>query len=86
MAEVVKSAEALGLKICPLSLAAFLRLEYLDQPEGPYLTIVSAKPESDEKYPNGFYLRNFEDTLWLRGYCASDDYQWPLDSEFIFIR
>lgn len=83
--DIVASAEAQGLKLCPLSLAAFLRLAYLDQPEGPYLHVASAKPSQDEEYPNGFYLRNLESTLWLRGYRASDDWEWPIDSEFIFI-
>ena len=84
--EIVERAADLGLKLCPIVLGAFLRLAYLEQPEGPYLTIASAKPENDEKYPNGFYVRNFENSLWLRGYRASDDYEWPIDSEFIFLR
>jgi hypothetical protein len=46
-------------------------LEYLEQPEGPYLTVVLDRPESDENYPNGFYIRNFNKTLWLRGYRAA---------------
>jgi hypothetical protein len=83
---IVDKAAALGLKLCPLYLGAFLRLEYLDQPESPYLTVASPKPENDESYPNGFYLRNLDGVLWLRGYCASDDYEWPLESEFIFLR
>lgn len=85
-AEIVARAEDLGLKLCPLSLGAFLRLEYLDQHEGPYLTVASAKPENDETFPCGFYLRNNENSLWLRGYCASDDYEWPIESEFIFLK
>lgn len=84
--EIVQRAADFNLQLCPLSLGAFLRLEYLDQPEGPYLTIASEKPEQDENYPNGFYIRNFEGQLWLRGYRASDDYPWSLDSEFIFLR
>ncbi len=82
--DIVASAKVKGLKLCPLSLAAFLRLECLDQAEGPYLHIASAKPKQDEEYPNGFYLRNLEGVLWLRGYRASDDYEWPVDSEFVF--
>jgi hypothetical protein len=53
-----------------LYLAAFLRLDYLDQASGPYLTIASIKPEIDENFPNGFYLRSFENVLWLRVYKA----------------
>jgi len=32
------------------------------------LTIASVKPEINDNFPNGFYLRNFENVLWLRGY------------------
>lgn len=82
--EIIASAAGQGLKLCPLYLGAFLRLAYMEQPEGPYLTIASAKPENDENYPNGFYIRNLDNSLWLRGYRASDDYEWPIDSQFIF--
>lgn len=84
--QIIKKAQEVNLQLCPLVLGAFLRLDYLNQPEGPYLTIASLKPESNEDFPNGFYIRNFEGKLWLRGYKASDDYAWPIDSEFIFIR
>lgn len=84
--EITNKAAELGLQLCPLYIAAFLRLAYLDQPEGPYLTIASAKPEKDENHPNGFYIRNLENILWLRGYRASDDYEWPMDQEFIFLK
>jgi hypothetical protein len=83
---IVAQALSLGLSLCPLYLAAFLRLQYLDQPEGPYLTIASVKPENDEFYPNGLYIRNFENVLWLRGYRADDDCEWPSENEFIFLK
>jgi len=85
VSEFLNRASELGLKMCPLYLAAFLRLEYLDQPEGPYLTVASLKPIDDESFPNGFYLRNFENTLWLRGYRADGFADWPGSNEFIFI-
>ncbi len=75
----------LDLKLCPLYLAAFLRLEYLNQPAGPHLTIASNKPEMNEAYPNGFYIRNFENVLWLRGYKADSFAGWPGENEFVFI-
>ena len=84
--EFANRAIELGLKLCPLYLAAFLRLEYLDQTEGPYLTIASNKPEIDENFPNGFYIRNFENALWLRGYKADGFSGWPETNEFIFIK
>jgi hypothetical protein len=83
--EIVAKASELGLKLCPLSLGAHLRIEYLEQPEGPYLTVASEKPVKDEDYPNGFYLRNYEGALWFRGYRATEEYLWPQESEFVFI-
>lgn len=76
----------LGLKLCPLYLAAFLRLEYLDQPAGSYLTVASQKPKNEENFPNGFYIRNYEDALWLRGYRADGFSDWPENNEFVFIQ
>lgn len=83
--DICKVALENGLSLCPLELGAFLRLEYLEQPEGPYLTIASKTPNDDREYPNGFYVRNYEGRLWLRGYRSDDDYPWPINSEFIFI-
>jgi len=81
----VSRASDLGLRPCPLYLAAFLRLEYLDQPEGAYLTVASPRPESDENHPCGFYLRNFENSLWLRGYRAMGECDHPASNEFLFL-
>ncbi len=83
--EILNRASSMRLRACPLYLSAFLRLEYLDQPEGPYLTLASAQPEKDDNYPTGFYIRNFENSLWLRGYRAIGEAEWPQDNEFIFL-
>lgn len=77
---------ALKLKLCPIYLAAFLRLQYLDQIEGPYLTIASKKLKMNEDYPNGFYIRNYDKALWLRGYVADGFADWPAPNEFIFMK
>lgn len=84
--ELINRVSTLGLKPCPLYIGAYLRLEYLDQPAGPYLTIASIKPENDADYPNGFYIRNFENELWLRGYRADDFCDWPDQNEFVFLK
>jgi hypothetical protein len=84
--EFSNRASELGLKLCPLYLATFLRLTYIKQPEGPYLTIASVKPEAKEDFPNGFYLRNIENVLWLRGYKADGFDGWPGTNEFVFIK
>ena len=82
--DIVSKAEELGLKLCPLILAAYLRLEYLEQPEGPYLKVASPKVGNSDDYPRGLYLRHTDKILWLRGFCASDDWEYQLDMEFIF--
>lgn len=84
--EFSSRTNVLGLKLCPLYLAAFLRLEYLNQPDGPYLTVASHEFERDENFPNGFYLRNYENALWLRGYRADGFSGWPESNEFILIK
>lgn len=84
--QAIDKASRLRLSPCPLYLAAFLRLEFLDQPEGPYLTVASSRPESDENYPTGFYLRNFEGSLWLRGYRAIGECDHPIHNELIFLK
>lgn len=83
---LLRRAEVLGLKPCPLALGAFLRLEYLDQKEGPYLTIASEELGGTEDDPTGFYLRNTEQTLWLRGYRVSGEPDWPTENQFIFLK
>ncbi len=82
--EIVAKAEDLGLKLCPLILAAYLRLEYSEQSEGPYLKVASPKVGNSDDYPRGLYLRNINKVLWLRGFRASDDWEYPLDMEFVF--
>lgn len=73
-----------GLELCPLELAAYLRLQYLDQPEGHWITIASPRPPAGSDLPSGFYIRRLPDGLWLRGYVATDDHLWGPDEHFIF--
>jgi hypothetical protein len=82
--DVLDRASAVGLKPCSLDLAAFLRLEYLDQPAGPYLTVASLRAATDEKQPCGFYIRNNAGSLWLRGYQVDGKIEWPKENEFVF--
>lgn len=82
----IAEGSGLGLKTCPLYLAAFLRLNYMDQPEGPYLTVASPRLKSDENYPTGFYLRHTENTFWLRGYRAMGECDHPIDNELVFLK
>lgn len=83
-ADLFARAGELGLSLCPLEVAPFLRLQFLDQAEGRWITIASAKPSIRPDFPNGFYLRRLADGLWLRGYTASDDYVFDAADRFIF--
>lgn len=84
VAELFARAIDAGLELCPLELAPYLRLQYLDQPEGHWITIALPRPPADADLPSGFYIRRLDDGLWLRGYVASDDHVWDADDHFIF--
>ena len=71
--EILMQAARRGLRPCPLEVAPHLRLDYLDQPEGPYLTVASPVLRPGPETPNGFYLRRLPDGLWLRGYEAGPE-------------
>lgn len=95
--ELFKRASDLGLKLCPLELAVYLRLEYVDQPEyslnnsskrhqapSGSITIASQIETEDDDFPKGFYLRRINDVLWLRGYLADHLHVWNPGDHFIF--
>jgi hypothetical protein len=73
-----------GLELCPLELTPYLRLQYLDQLEGHWITIASPRPPAESDLPSGFYIRRLPHGLWLRGYVATDDHVWGPDEHFIF--
>lgn len=84
--EILARATMLGLEPCPLEVAPHLRLSYLDQPEGPYLTVASLKLRPGPETPNGFYLRRLEDGLWLRGYESGPENIYPAGfTDFAFL-
>ncbi|MFO0625482.1 MAG: hypothetical protein U0325_07655 [Polyangiales bacterium] len=92
-AEVLAAAAVAGLGPCPLELAAYLRFQHLDQPEGarghaptqhraPHgsITVASCPLDDDDETPKGLYLRRIDDVPWLRGYRAGADHRWsPTD-------
>lgn len=95
--EIYKQAKNLGLELCPLELGPYLRLSYLDQPEGisetafqhqappGAVTIATEKIYEDDSFPKGFYLRRINGDLWLRGYVADDLHIWNPDDHFVFL-
>ncbi|MBS4220222.1 helicase [Bacillus sp. FJAT-49711] len=97
--QIFNKAKELGLEMCPLELGPYLRLEYLDQPEGNSVnplqqnqapsgsvTIASEFLYKDDNFPKGFYLRRIKGTLWLRGYRSDHLHVWNPDDHFIFCK
>jgi hypothetical protein len=82
--DIRQTAAGLGLEVCPLELGPFMRLQYCDQPEGRRLTVFSQRLSADTDVPTGFYLRRVDQTLWLRGFTASEDWMWDPDEHFVF--
>jgi hypothetical protein len=96
-AQIFKKASELGLELCPIELGPYLRMEYLDQPEGysgnpsqrnqapsGSITIASEILSEDDNFPKGFYLRRINGVLWLRGYIADHLHVWNPNDHFIF--
>lgn len=73
----------LGLGPCPLEAAARLRLVLEEPPGAGRITVASPRPVPDEEAPRGLYLRNDEDGVWLRGFVASDDWQFGAGERFL---
>ncbi|MER2008033.1 MAG: helicase [Psychrobacillus sp.] len=96
MSQIFKRASEVGLNLCPLEVGPYLRLELLDQPEGNTkiqvpqqapsgsITVASEIVSEDDNFPKGFYLRNIDGVLWLRGYIADDLHVWNSEDHFIF--
>ena len=83
--DICNESSRRGLQLCPLEIAPILRLAYLDQKEGPILTVASKGRFQEDNLPNGFYLHNTKDSLWLRGYTSSEDWLWDQTSKFAFV-
>ena len=82
--EIVQKAELKGYKVCTLELAVYLRLQYTEQLEGVHLCVSANPINRDISFPKGLYLRKVNNTLWLRGYRASDDFVFPPSAMFVF--
>lgn len=97
MNDILNQAKSLGLDLCSVELGPYLRLQYVDQPEGymdkpvrkhqaPYgsITVVSRALSDDDTFPKGFYVRRIDGALWLRGYRAGQDHMWSPDDHLLF--
>jgi hypothetical protein len=99
LAEIFDRAAEQGLTVCPLELAAHLRIAFTGQREGfigcppctnrapPGSLTVAARPlANDEGIPMGFYLRRISGALWLRGYRSPAGHVWDAGDRFVFLR
>ncbi|WP_342538404.1 MULTISPECIES: helicase [unclassified Sporosarcina] len=96
LTKIYERANHLGLELCPLELGPYLRLGYLDQPEGKSsqqhqapngsITVSSETLNNEENFPKGFYLRRIKGDLWLRGYIADEQHVWDPDDHFVFVK
>ena len=87
-----------GYSTCEPNLGFFLRLELkeqkkstdsiLSQQKNPdsAINVFSDKVEEEWEFPRSCYLRNIDDVLWIRASRFDDIYEFPLDSEFAFIK
>lgn len=94
--QIGRAALHVGFKLGPLALAPFMRLQWQAQPASTdsamqrqrapqaAVTVAVAHPGGAPSAPRGFYLRNVNGHLWLRGYVASDDYVWAASDQFAF--
>lgn len=97
-ARIFATAQQLGLTLCPLELAPYLRMQYTDQPEdvdekvcknqapSGSVTVASEPISQEDTFPKGFYVRHMNGELWLRGYCADDLHCWNAEDRFIFVK
>lgn len=94
--EIEKAIKKINLDYCPVEIAPFIRLNYMNQKESklnsthenpPDSIVVFSKPfiNSDD-FPKGFYIRNYEGYLRLRGYKCSEDYLWKPNARMIFLK
>lgn len=98
LSQIVVTAHEMGLVCCPIELGPYMRLQYLDQPEGaqggsersgqaPHgaVTLVSGRLTDDDEFPKGFYLRRIDGVLWLRGYRSGSEHVWNPDDRLVFV-
>ena len=84
--DLLAAAGARGLGPCTLEVALQLRLAWREHRVWPRITVASGRFDPDEHVPRGFYLRDYAEGSWLRGYVASDDWRYTPDERFALLR
>lgn len=88
----------LGYRLCPLELAPFFRLAWMDQPnssnsvlsgqkQAPESSVSVATPVLSEDFnvPKGFYLRVVDGVPWLRGHLCDEEHVFEQSTMFAFL-
>jgi hypothetical protein len=95
--QLVARALAEGYAECPLELGPHLRLQFVNQPDSAdglpmthgrappgSITVASAALDDLDETPKGFYLRQVDGVLWLRGYWSWPGHVWSPDDVLVF--
>ncbi len=92
--EINDRMKQLNLFECPLELAPYFRLHYIEQAElhesgknkapSGSVTVISRPLVDDDDFPKGFYLRKIDGKLWLRGYLCPMDHVWEPKARLAF--
>jgi hypothetical protein len=79
-------AAELGLELCPVEVAAQLRLQYLDQPLGEFLHIAMEPVVTEDGKPSNLTVANGGTGPLLVGGHAHADFVMPSAVRFVFVR
>ena len=96
--EVYHAASTQQLALCSYEEAVYLRLALTEQADsslkdGRYstneapaeaFTVASPVVTPDDNFPKGFYLRQIDGEVWLRGYCCDDLHRFKASDQFVF--
>lgn len=83
---IVVKAKEMGLQLCPAQVGPELRLQYDDQPPGPWL-VIGMEPMNDSKgSPKLFGLGWNDNGLHLETYGAAARSPFPIDHKIVFVQ
>jgi hypothetical protein len=86
LADIYDHAAMLGLSLCPAEVAAYLRLQYRDQPVGEFLRIAMAPVATYAGEPTDLTIANGGAGLLLVGGDARPELVVPVATRFVFVR
>lgn len=76
----------LGLHLCPAETGPQLRLQYLDQPKGEWLSVAMEPITDSVGYPHIFDVGHDAKGLWLSGMDGEPDRWYKPEDRFLWVR